>query len=466
MGLASRWAAYVLLGLLFPLTAPADQPAHDKAATLSPGDTIPATKLVSVEGMAVTLRPPSGRVLLILAVDPAQSSDDESVRAFIPLYRRLHAKGLDVVGVCPTFAESRFFRLAERWQVPWPHVIDEKDAKVTEITGLHTAPGNVLVDSSGKVLAVNLKSDKAHEVVAQALHASLDAVPMPEPAKPREEPREVQMPAEVSVAWQIMSRLGDADERQDAEACKKNLRRLRIALTRYQQDHDGKMPEWLSDLRPKYISDDSVFICPKDSSPPSQYKYAVDTKIKSNYVYDFVPVERGGKPLRDWRTQQLSEWGDKVPVVRCLHHARPLTLSYGGEVYFGELNWKRQFPTGHTLDDKDAKVRERLRLLAEALDRYRKDKGDVPPDELDALVPAYIKDKELLKCPVTGKPFSYQFSASDKGRRESKLTQLKQFGDYVPLLRARDVLDGGNVINLSVGGEIYDSPDRWESLFE
>ncbi len=64
-----------------------------------------------------------------------------------------------------------------------------------------------------------------------------------------------------------------------------------------------------------------------------------------------------------------------------------------------------------------------------------------------------------------------QFSASTKDdkhgtRRAWKTEQLKQFGDYVPVLRARGYLDNGNVINLSYGGEIYESPLTWEGLFQ
>ncbi len=433
--------------------------------SLAIGDVVANIETDSIEGMRVSFRPPQGKVLLVLVWDTRASRADELAKAAIVLYRRLHRSGLNVVGVCTDSSEDATLRFAERWQIPWAHVMDEGagKAKLTAALGAGRPPFNFLVDAKGTALALNLEGEQAHATVAKILGVSLEKIPMPEPPKPRSERRR----AHIVVGSIAEFKFGSAQERRDAEPCKKNLRRISIALTKYRRDHDDGLPSWPSDLFPTYLQDRSLFLCPKDSEPPEGFERLIDRKMKCTYLYEFAPATQPGQSPRARKIEQLDEWGDKVPVVRCLKHSRPLSLSYGGEIYFSSLGWEDDFPRGHTLSDDDAKVRKVLRELALTLARYQKDRGEVPA-ELADLHPDYVKDKSLFACPVTGKPFSYQFSASkpcdDETYREWKTRQLKEFGDYVPIIRARGVLPNGNVLNLGYTGEIYESGDAWEDL--
>src|SRR5882672_1335146 len=48
----------------------------------------------------------------------------------------------------------------------------------------------------------------------------------------------------------------------DKEACQGNLNRIFGAIQEYRKQHQDKLPDRLSDLAPKYISDRKILICP------------------------------------------------------------------------------------------------------------------------------------------------------------------------------------------------------------
>ncbi len=255
---------------------------------------------------------------------------------------------------------------------------------------------------------------------------------------------------------------GTIQERRQAEPCIKNLCKISLAITHYRKDHEDLHPNNLSDLYPKYITDKSVFICPR--KPNGIAFQSTDLHIKCSYIYDFSTNKR------EWKTNQLKQYGDKTPIIRCDQLGiRTLSLSYGGEIYFSNNRWESDIPKGHTLDDADAKIRAKLLKIAVALDLYKKDhEGDVP-DALEELLPKYVEDETTIDIP-DGRPSVYQFRVSNDiggGRtpKEWKKEQLIEYGEYVPIVRAYGVLKNGNVINLAYSGEIYESPSVWESFF-
>ncbi len=439
--------------------------AQEAQITLKTGEIVPEAKATSLEGIPVTFRPPEGKLLLVMVEDLGKENATDRTKAAITLFRRFHAKGLNAVGLFSGNSEDQILKTATRWQIPWPLVMPAKagEQPSTPFDRLG-APASCVIDGQGKVAAVGLEGEKAHETVARLLNVSLDSVPMPKPPEPRKEESSIQQVVQLGDDASI-SRLGTKDEREDAEPCRKNLRKINLAIIDYRADHKGELPQHLSDLYPKYLQDESVLLCPGNPEPLEGMDDFADPKMKCSYLYEFSP-----KP-REHKQEQLGEFGDRVAMVRCRNHGRWLSLSYGGEIYFTQAVWENEMPRGAKVTDDDAKVRERLRLLAAALAKHRRDNKDVPK-ELEDLVPKYVPEKDLLACPVTGKPLSYQFSASTKFRdstyREIKLKQLEdpKIGEYVPIIRAKEVLKNGNVINLSYGGEIYESGVGWETLFE
>jgi hypothetical protein len=137
-----------------------------------------------------------------------------------------------------------------------------------------------------------------------------------------------------------------ARETPQLEACLGNLRHIHAALVRYRVDHNGQMPNWLSDLVPQYLTSETL-LCQTDTTGSSPYNR--DPKMRCSYSYEFNPTpmalqyqEKYGKTTREWKEKQLKELGDVVPVVRCMHHgARVLNLGYGGRPYPSPLKWEK-----------------------------------------------------------------------------------------------------------------------------
>lgn len=136
----------------------------------------------------------------------------------------------------------------------------------------------------------------------------------------------------------------DAEEK---EACIRNLKQIYAAIQSYQVDHKD-IPNWLSDLVPKYISDTTLLVCPvcrrtgKTESPP-----LADPKIACSYLFEFCPVPLGmevahapHRTRREWKRRQMGLVGSTVPLIRCRHHSPILNVSFDGRVYESPLIWE------------------------------------------------------------------------------------------------------------------------------
>lgn len=135
---------------------------------------------------------------------------------------------------------------------------------------------------------------------------------------------------------------------EDMRACAKNLGIIKKAVKQYRKDK-GKLPDWLSDLVPGYLSAETLH-CPEDTEHTS--RYAPDPKLPCSYSWQFSakPIPPGHDPTgrtlyRDWKVEQVKIFGDVVPMVRCTHHGdnRVLNLSAGGDTWWGELTWEPNF---------------------------------------------------------------------------------------------------------------------------
>ncbi|RJP18469.1 MAG: hypothetical protein C4527_28905 [Candidatus Omnitrophota bacterium] len=455
-----------LISLFFTIaTSTAEKP------TVEIGGIIPDMEAYSIEGLPITLRPAAGKLRLLLFFSETNQEMLDSMYDAYVLYKRFSEHGLDAVAIWNDQAEDAIFTHAQRWQIPWPQVRNE-DAEQNpfKTIGIETTPANLLIDSSGKIIAADVTGKSAHQIIAEKLGVSLDSLPMPE--SPTENPRARDL---VSPNISISSirpestfeqRMGSPAEREEAEKCKENLRKISLAITDYQRDHNGELPNWLSDLYPNYLQDESILLCPNNPNPPTSFTNAVDPKMKCSYLFEFAPTEGLGRNYREWKTEQLSQFGDRVPVVICLNHpSRRLNLGYSGEIFFSSQGWEGDFPQGKTLNDPAVKVRKTFREMASAFAKYKKDHNGELPLELEELYPNYVSDRSLLRCPVTGSEYSYQFSLGS-GYRETKLKQLEIFGGYVPVLRSRAVMDDEKIINLAYSGEIYSSDSVWERHFD
>jgi len=137
---------------------------------------------------------------------------------------------------------------------------------------------------------------------------------------------------------------------QEKEACIKNLKRIYEAIQAYQTDNKA-LPNWLSDLVPKYLDDANVLICPvcrrtgKTEKPP-----LADPKIPCSYLFEFCPVRLGkslprapNRTRREWKRRQMGLLGSVVPIVRCRFHNPVLNVAFDGKIYESPPKWEMAF---------------------------------------------------------------------------------------------------------------------------
>jgi tetratricopeptide (TPR) repeat protein len=132
-----------------------------------------------------------------------------------------------------------------------------------------------------------------------------------------------------------------------------NLRAIGKATDAYKADHKGELPNWLSDLYPKYLQDTNLLLCPadKDKGVPAAQKEPNDPKMSCSYNYQFSPANCPDITVFDTnppkemtykeaKTRQLKYFGGMTPVVRCSHHGEQwINLSCDGKVYVSPQNW-------------------------------------------------------------------------------------------------------------------------------
>lgn len=129
------------------------------------------------------------------------------------------------------------------------------------------------------------------------------------------------------------------------EACTENLRQIYHAMVHFQKLTRG-LPRWLSDLYPESLKDRQVLICP-NAKNETQLPGS-DPRLPCRYAYQLQPVRLKDKPdktQRQWKIEQLQQFGPFVPIVRCWHHledleGKVLNLSYAGHTYTSSAAWE------------------------------------------------------------------------------------------------------------------------------
>jgi len=141
------------------------------------------------------------------------------------------------------------------------------------------------------------------------------------------------------------------EREQLKKECMKNLDAIGKAILTYRDDHNGEMPDWISELYPKYLQDSKILLCPADKTggSPAVHTAYKDPKMPCSYLYEFNPMkfpQEGGlfemnppKNLtyKQRKTIELKYFGDTLPVVRCRHHfngdyRQILDFDYGGKI--------------------------------------------------------------------------------------------------------------------------------------
>ena len=128
------------------------------------------------------------------------------------------------------------------------------------------------------------------------------------------------------------------EEQKNIEVCTQNLLVISGAIQAYQKEH-GDLPDWLSDLHPKYLPEANILICPADTAGgKAGYPLNVDPKMPVSYGYEFHPE------YRMYKSRQRLIYGDDMPLVRCRHHTnddfQSLNLSFSSKIYESTNVWE------------------------------------------------------------------------------------------------------------------------------
>lgn len=104
----------------------------------------------------------------------------------------------------------------------------------------------------------------------------------------------------------------------EMQACAENLQTIHAAIKKYAQDQ-GEPPNWLSDLVPDYLGKEAL-LCPTNSKR-IKAQYCPDPDLPCSYTEEFSPTRINSRwVFRKWKKQQVEEFGDVVPIVRCIDH--------------------------------------------------------------------------------------------------------------------------------------------------
>jgi hypothetical protein len=136
---------------------------------------------------------------------------------------------------------------------------------------------------------------------------------------------------------------------QEREIDRQHLRRIYQAIQAYYKDHRD-LPNWLSDLVPKYLADANDLISPVETRTGKSVLFGrEDPKIHTSYIYEFnagpaaeefnkgrqVPVT-----CKEWKLMQLEKFGLVTPMLRCHVQEPVINVAYCGEIYETGLLWE------------------------------------------------------------------------------------------------------------------------------
>ncbi|MDB6110623.1 MAG: hypothetical protein JWR69_2373 [Pedosphaera sp.] len=138
---------------------------------------------------------------------------------------------------------------------------------------------------------------------------------------------------------------------KDKDACTGHLLEIEKAIRAYEKDNHA-LPNWLSDLVPKYIADTNVLVCPVTQRTGKTANFGiVDPGLPNVYLYEFSASKipwgadggDGGPTMKEYKLRQKELVGVGVPLIRCHLHEPVLNLSFNGRIYESPLGWEGMF---------------------------------------------------------------------------------------------------------------------------
>ena len=89
----------------------------------------------------------------------------------VAAYNRFKDKGLEIIGVSFDNKKLQWSAAVEKLGMAWPQMSDLKgwESTASAVYGIRSIPSNILIDPQGKIIAMDLRENKLHEVLAEKL---------------------------------------------------------------------------------------------------------------------------------------------------------------------------------------------------------------------------------------------------------------------------------------------------------
>ena len=89
----------------------------------------------------------------------------------VAAYNRYKDKGLEIIGVSFDSKKLQWSAAVEKLGMTWPQMSDLKgwESSAAAVYGIRSIPSNILVDPQGKIVAMDLREQRLHEVLAEKL---------------------------------------------------------------------------------------------------------------------------------------------------------------------------------------------------------------------------------------------------------------------------------------------------------
>jgi hypothetical protein len=120
------------------------------------------------------------------------------------------------------------------------------------------------------------------------------------------------------------------------------MRRVGEALMAYKNDN-GRYPDELSDLVPRFLPDAAALISPTEKRTGRHGDNGhIDPKFRTSFCYEFTSrkFNRSALSFRELKERQMEEFGPVVPLLRCFLYERVVNLSVSGDIFESALYWE------------------------------------------------------------------------------------------------------------------------------
>ncbi len=111
----------------------------------------------TLDGRTLTLEQFRGKPVLVTFWATTCPSCIEEMPHLIELYRELHPKGLEIIGVAMSYdSPDRVRAMVQQRQIPYPIVLDSQEHIAREFDNVQLTPTTVLISPDGQIVQYRL----------------------------------------------------------------------------------------------------------------------------------------------------------------------------------------------------------------------------------------------------------------------------------------------------------------------